>query len=43
MTEAKPLLIWDGDCDFCRKWVDRWRHVTRDRVDYAPYQEVAQR
>ena len=38
---SKPLLIYDGDCGFCRKWVDRWKRKTGDHVEYAPYQEVA--
>jgi lipase maturation factor 1 len=37
----KPLLVWDGDCDFCRGWIARWRRITGDRVEYATYQEVA--
>lgn len=37
----KPLLVYDADCDFCRYWVKRWQHVTEDRINYAPYQEVA--
>ncbi len=36
----KPLLIYDGDCGFCRHWIDRWRFVTQDQIDYAPYQEA---
>lgn len=39
----KPLLIYDGDCDFCRSWLARWRRVTGDRLDYATSQEVAPR
>ena len=37
----KPLLIYDNDCDFCQYWIAQWQHVTGNRVDYAPYQEVA--
>jgi predicted DCC family thiol-disulfide oxidoreductase YuxK len=40
---TKPLLIFDGDCGFCRKWIARWQRLTVDRVDYAPYQEVGER
>ena len=36
-----PLLIFDGDCGFCRDWVNYWRQLTADQVDYAAYQEVA--
>ncbi|MGH9452454.1 MAG: lipase maturation factor family protein [Terriglobia bacterium] len=39
----KPLVIFDGDCGFCRFWVEYWRQLTRDRVDYAPFQEAAER
>lgn len=34
----KPLLIWDGDCGFCRRWVTRFQRITGDRVEYMPYQ-----
>jgi lipase maturation factor 1 len=40
---SKPLLIWDGECDFCRLWVERWQVITAGEVDYAPYQVVADR
>ena len=39
----RPLGIFDGDCGFCRQWVERWRARTGPRVDYAPSQEVAER
>jgi len=38
-----PLVIFDGDCGFCRFWIGRWKSITQDRVDYAPFQEVAAR
>lgn len=38
--KLKPLLIFDGDCNFCRLWIARWKLVTKDHVDYAPSQEV---
>ena len=37
----KPLLIWDGECDFCRLWIERWREITAGKVDYATYQQAA--
>ena len=40
---TKPLMIWDGDCHFCRLWIERWREITRGAVDYATYQEVAEK
>src|SRR6185295_4285709 len=39
----KPLLIFDGDCHFCRRWIERWRELTAGAVDYAPCQEVAEK
>jgi lipase maturation factor 1 len=36
----KPLMIWDGECHFCRRWIERWREITRGEVDYATYQEI---
>ena len=39
----KPLLIWDGECHFCRLWIERWREITEGKVDYATYQEAAGR
>jgi len=36
-----PLLIYDGDCGFCRRWIKHWKSITRDQVEYAPYQTVA--
>src|SRR5262245_10940206 len=39
----KPLLIWDGDCDFCRLWIERWREMTMGKIDYATYQNAADR
>jgi len=39
----KPLMIWDGECHFCKRWIERWRQITAGKVDYATYQEsVAQ-
>lgn len=35
----RPLLIYDGDCGFCRFWVERWRHWTGGRFEVAPFQD----
>jgi predicted DCC family thiol-disulfide oxidoreductase YuxK len=40
-ASRKPLLVWDGDCGFCRAWIARWQRATGDRVEYATYQAVA--
>ncbi len=37
----RPVLIYDGDCNFCRRWVARLCYVTGDRIDTQAFQEVA--
>ena len=37
---AKPLLLYDGDCNFCARWIRRWHSVTVHTVDYLPYQKL---
>jgi lipase maturation factor 1 len=39
----RPLVLFDGDCGFCRFWVTRWRATTRGKVDFAPAQQEASR
>jgi predicted DCC family thiol-disulfide oxidoreductase YuxK len=39
----QPLLIYDGRCGFCRIWIDYWKRLTGDRIEYAPSQEVGGR
>src|SRR5437867_3213236 len=39
---SKPLLLWDGECDFCRLWIERWKEITAGKIDYAAYQEEAE-
>src|SRR6478672_810226 len=38
-----PLLVYDGDCAFCRIWIEFWRRLTGGQIAFAPYQEVADR
>jgi len=33
---ARPLVVFDGDCGFCRYWLARWRRVVGDRFDAEP-------
>lgn len=39
-NDKKPLLIYDGDCDFCQYSVDYWQKLTGHAVNYQPYQHV---
>jgi predicted DCC family thiol-disulfide oxidoreductase YuxK len=39
----RPLVIWDGECGFCRRSVDHLRARAGDRFDFEPYQSAAER
>jgi predicted DCC family thiol-disulfide oxidoreductase YuxK len=41
----KPLMIYDGNCNFCKYWIARWKKLTGDAVNYLPSQnpEIANR
>jgi lipase maturation factor 1 len=43
MSGHPPVMLYDGGCAFCGRWVQRWRHSTGDAIDYQPYQEAAAR
>ena len=39
----RPLVVYDGDCHFCRHWVARWKYLTGELVAYEPFQKTAPR
>ena len=43
MLPTRATLIYDGNCNFCARWVLRWQHVTGDRVEYLASQEATDR
>jgi len=40
---TKPLMVWDGDCSFCRRWITRWKHLTGGAIEYQPSQIVGEK
>jgi predicted DCC family thiol-disulfide oxidoreductase YuxK len=36
----KPVLVWDGDCGFCKRSVLRVVRQVGDRIRYVTYQSV---
>jgi predicted DCC family thiol-disulfide oxidoreductase YuxK len=40
---AKPLIIWDGECHFCRRWIERWKEITGGDIDYEASQNIGER
>ena len=37
----RPVFVYDGECGICIEWVNYWRALTGDTIDYHPYQQVA--
>ncbi|MGZ4965622.1 MAG: thiol-disulfide oxidoreductase DCC family protein [Chthoniobacterales bacterium] len=37
---AQPLMLFDGTCHVCKRWIERLRETTGERVDYATSQEA---
>src|SRR3712207_3107438 len=40
---VKPVLLFDGKCGFCRIWIDYWRQITGDAIEYGASQEIGSR
>ncbi len=40
-VDSRPLLVFDGDCQFCAYWARYWQKLTGAAVDYRAYQDVA--
>ena len=40
---ARALLVWDGDCSFCKFWKTRWEQKTAAVLGFETYQHAAQR
>lgn len=38
---AQLHVLFDGDCGFCRFWIERWRTESREPTRFEPYQEAA--
>jgi predicted DCC family thiol-disulfide oxidoreductase YuxK len=39
----RPVLLFDGDCAFCRQWAERWRNSAGDRLDFVAAQTAGGR
>lgn len=40
---ARSVLVFDGECGFCRCWVTRARHAVGERIEFAAFQDAATR
>src|SRR5437763_14933673 len=36
-------VLFDGDCGFCRFWIERWKADAREPTRFEPYQQAASR
>ncbi|MEE2907823.1 MAG: lipase maturation factor family protein [Planctomycetota bacterium] len=42
LPTSLPLVVYDGDCGFCRRWLKRYEAVTPpDKLAWSPYQKAA--
>ena len=39
----RPLVLYDGECGFCKTWIARWRQRTGEAVDYEASQVAGAR
>ncbi len=37
----RPVMIYDGECSFCKRWIRRWGRWMGPAIDYQPYQQAA--
>ena len=42
-TIHRPIMIYDGRCPFCCRWIERWKSVAASALDFEPYQQAADR
>jgi len=40
---GRPVLLFDGECGFCRLWVERWRAAAGSRLDLETSQSAGPR
>lgn len=40
---VEPLVVFDGDCGFCRFWVERWRIWADGYFRFEPFQTEAEK
>ena len=40
VSSEKPVIIYDGNCDFCRRRVARWQDVAGNRLDFVPSEDA---
>ena len=35
-----PIMVWDGECEFCRLCADRFKSAGTAKVEFIPFQDL---
>mgnify|MGYP006188992721 CR=1 FL=1 len=38
--DVLPVLIWDGNCGFCKYWKIRWENMAKDTLNFCTIEEA---
>lgn len=38
----KPMLVWDGECGFCKYWILYLKNKTGNNLDFETFQKVSE-
>ena len=38
-----PIMVWDGECSFCKKFADRFETRSKNLVEFIPYQLLSEK
>ncbi|GAB3199163.1 putative DCC family thiol-disulfide oxidoreductase YuxK [Pontibacter aydingkolensis] len=40
LSTLKPIMVYDGACNFCKYWVSKWQLHASGEVTFIPYQQL---
>ena len=35
-----PIMVWDGECEFCRLCADRFKSAGTGKIEFIPFQDL---
>ena len=38
--DSLPVLVYDGECEFCKIWIGYWKKLTGEKISYVPFQKI---
>jgi len=36
----RPMMVFDGQCAFCRARIERWHDAVGEQIEFVPWQQV---